>query len=196
MFNGLLHGAVASCGLKPHHHLLHYMYKMSKYSYFDQVWNYKLRRCLFTLLGHLDYIRTTFFHHVSCSATLKHICLSSISSLISMYKSDKNLVSVLKKVNLKQINEFNHLHICRSTPGFWVPQMTRPFASGTGSPGPASGKTHWSILNWETQFKKLLFSYTKEWNRHFFLSCNTPQNCLPIFFLPYNDHCYYPEEEY
>jgi hypothetical protein len=23
-----------------------------------QVWNYKLRRCLFTLLGHLDYIRT------------------------------------------------------------------------------------------------------------------------------------------
>ena len=30
-----------------------------------QIWNYKLRRCLFTLLGHLDYIRTTFFHHVS-----------------------------------------------------------------------------------------------------------------------------------
>lgn len=29
-----------------------------------QVWNYKLRRCLFTLLGHLDYIRTTEFHQV------------------------------------------------------------------------------------------------------------------------------------
>ena len=28
-----------------------------------QVWNYKLRRCLFTLLGHLDYIRTVQFHH-------------------------------------------------------------------------------------------------------------------------------------
>ena len=27
-----------------------------------QVWNYKLRRCLFTLLGHLDYIRTVHFH--------------------------------------------------------------------------------------------------------------------------------------
>lgn len=27
-----------------------------------QVWNYKLRRCLFTLLGHLDYIRTVAFH--------------------------------------------------------------------------------------------------------------------------------------
>jgi WD40 repeat protein len=27
-----------------------------------QVWNYKLRRCLFTLLGHLDYIRTVQFH--------------------------------------------------------------------------------------------------------------------------------------
>ena len=23
-----------------------------------KVWNYKLRRCLYTLLGHLDYIRT------------------------------------------------------------------------------------------------------------------------------------------
>lgn len=27
------------------------------------VWNYKLHRCLFTLLGHLDYIRTVQFHH-------------------------------------------------------------------------------------------------------------------------------------
>jgi coatomer protein complex subunit alpha (xenin) len=28
-----------------------------------KIWNYKLRRCLFTLLGHLDYIRTVQFHH-------------------------------------------------------------------------------------------------------------------------------------
>lgn len=28
-----------------------------------KVWNYKQRRCLFTLLGHLDYIRTVRFHH-------------------------------------------------------------------------------------------------------------------------------------
>lgn len=27
-----------------------------------KIWNYKLRRCLFTLLGHLDYIRTVQFH--------------------------------------------------------------------------------------------------------------------------------------
>ncbi|CAM9824782.1 unnamed protein product, partial [Discosporangium mesarthrocarpum] len=27
------------------------------------VWDYKLRRCLFTLLGHLDYIRTVQFHN-------------------------------------------------------------------------------------------------------------------------------------
>ncbi|XP_022884750.1 coatomer subunit alpha-1-like isoform X2 [Olea europaea var. sylvestris] len=27
------------------------------------VWNYKLHSCLFTLLGHLDYIRTVQFHH-------------------------------------------------------------------------------------------------------------------------------------
>ena len=30
-----------------------------------KVWNYKMRRCLFTLLGHLDYIRTVQFHHES-----------------------------------------------------------------------------------------------------------------------------------
>lgn len=59
-------------GICPKHHIslapyinILYMYMLSKYSCFDQVWNYKLRRCLFTLLGHLDYIRTTFFHHVS-----------------------------------------------------------------------------------------------------------------------------------
>ncbi|XP_069697001.1 coatomer subunit alpha-like isoform X2 [Periplaneta americana] len=28
-----------------------------------KVWNYKQRRCVFTLLGHMDYIRTTMFHH-------------------------------------------------------------------------------------------------------------------------------------
>ena len=27
-----------------------------------KVWSYKLRRCMFTLLGHLDYIRTVEFH--------------------------------------------------------------------------------------------------------------------------------------
>ena len=27
------------------------------------MWNYKLKRCLFTLQGHLDYIRTVQFHH-------------------------------------------------------------------------------------------------------------------------------------
>jgi coatomer protein complex subunit alpha (xenin) len=37
-----------------------------------KVWDFKLRRCLFTLLGHLDYIRTVQFHHeypwiLSCS---------------------------------------------------------------------------------------------------------------------------------
>lgn len=28
-----------------------------------KVWSYQTRRCLFTLNGHLDYIRTVFFHH-------------------------------------------------------------------------------------------------------------------------------------
>ena len=35
-----------------------------------KVWNYKQKRCLFTLLGHLDYIRTTFFHKVGRHLTL------------------------------------------------------------------------------------------------------------------------------
>ena len=28
-----------------------------------KIWNHKVRRCLFTLLGHLDYIRTVSFHN-------------------------------------------------------------------------------------------------------------------------------------
>ncbi|KAL9652734.1 hypothetical protein ABK040_015784 [Willaertia magna] len=27
-----------------------------------KVWNYKLKRCLFTLTGHYDYVRTVEFH--------------------------------------------------------------------------------------------------------------------------------------
>lgn len=27
------------------------------------MWNYKQKRCIFTLIGHLDYIRSTVFHH-------------------------------------------------------------------------------------------------------------------------------------
>ena len=45
----------------------YYIYSLisnSSLLYF-KVWNYKQKKCLFTLLGHLDYIRTTFFHHVS-----------------------------------------------------------------------------------------------------------------------------------
>ena len=28
-----------------------------------KVWSLQTRRCLFTLNGHLDYVRTVFFHH-------------------------------------------------------------------------------------------------------------------------------------
>ena len=35
-----------------------------------KVWDYKLRRCLFTLLGHLDYIRTVQFHPNATQYTL------------------------------------------------------------------------------------------------------------------------------
>jgi len=32
-----------------------------------KVWNYQSKRCLFNLLGHLDYIRTVQFHVVTLS---------------------------------------------------------------------------------------------------------------------------------
>lgn len=28
-----------------------------------KMWNYKLKKCIYTLTGHLDYIRTVYFHH-------------------------------------------------------------------------------------------------------------------------------------
>lgn len=40
-----------------------------------KVWNYKLRRCLFTLLGHLDYIRTVSFHQARTSVKMMRLRL-------------------------------------------------------------------------------------------------------------------------
>ncbi len=48
-----------------------------------QVWNYKLRRCLFTLQGHLDYIRTVQFHHEYpwiVSASDDQVCMPRVCS--------------------------------------------------------------------------------------------------------------------
>jgi coatomer subunit alpha len=28
-----------------------------------KVWNYKMKKCMFTLTGHLDYVRTVQFHN-------------------------------------------------------------------------------------------------------------------------------------
>jgi WD40 repeat protein len=42
-----------------------------------KVWNYKLRRCSFTLVGHLDYIRTVQFHHeVGLACRTSHLRFS------------------------------------------------------------------------------------------------------------------------
>ena len=43
-------------------HLLQPLLVSGGDDYKIKVWDYKLRRCLFTLLGHLDYIRTVQFH--------------------------------------------------------------------------------------------------------------------------------------
>lgn len=39
------------------------MFNFAGDDYKIKVWNYKTHRCLFTLVGHLDYIRTVQFHH-------------------------------------------------------------------------------------------------------------------------------------
>jgi WD40 repeat protein len=54
-----------------------------------KVWNYKLRRCLFTLLGHLDYIRTVQFHQVRSLAprgksAQGHYCLQGSGESVAL----------------------------------------------------------------------------------------------------------------
>ncbi|RXG71607.1 Coatomer subunit alpha [Armadillidium vulgare] len=57
-----------------------------------KVWNYKLRRCLFTLLGHLDYIRTTEFHQ----AEYPWILSASDDQTIRIWNwQSRNCVSIL-----------------------------------------------------------------------------------------------------
>jgi coatomer protein complex subunit alpha (xenin) len=48
-----------------HFHATQPLFASGGDDYKVKVWNYKLRRCLFTLLGHLDYIRTVQFHSES-----------------------------------------------------------------------------------------------------------------------------------
>jgi WD40 repeat protein len=53
-----------------------------------KVWNYQLKRCLFTLLGHLDYIRTVQFHHEVCHCVLIVdfcFCFSKFSCLTNTW---------------------------------------------------------------------------------------------------------------
>jgi WD40 repeat protein len=47
----------------PHGSLSRHLLVSGGDDYKIKVWNYKLRRCSFTLVGHLDYIRTVQFHH-------------------------------------------------------------------------------------------------------------------------------------
>lgn len=114
-----------------------------------QVWNYKLRRCLFTLLGHLDYIRTTFFHHVSpYFFTLKMASLHPFCCHLHEDPTFKcHVYPIVSRsciefhIGLIMHSETHSFPFSRSIHGFWVPQMTRPSVSGTGSPGPVSGKS-------------------------------------------------------
>ncbi len=50
-----------------------------------KVWNYKLRRCLFTLVGHLDYIRTVEFHNEQVSFYIAVVRLMTIDKNQHIY---------------------------------------------------------------------------------------------------------------
>ncbi|VVB08509.1 unnamed protein product [Arabis nemorensis] len=52
-----------SCGLLEHYSYLVDGIVVLQGMITRLVWNYKTHECLFTLLGHLDYIRTVQFHH-------------------------------------------------------------------------------------------------------------------------------------
>mgnify|MGYP000733877840 FL=1 len=59
--------------------------------YTIKMWNYKLRRCLFTLYGHLDYVRTVKFHHTNA-----WIVSSSDDQTIRIWNwQSRNCLSVL-----------------------------------------------------------------------------------------------------
>jgi len=50
-------------GAKAHANVFKPLFVSGGDDYKIKVWSYQTRRCLFTLNGHLDYIRTVFFHH-------------------------------------------------------------------------------------------------------------------------------------
>jgi WD40 repeat protein len=56
------------------------LYNLGGDDYKIKVWNYKLRRCLFTLLGHLDYIRTV---QVSAAANRSAQCSASLPTAVA-----------------------------------------------------------------------------------------------------------------
>ena len=66
-----------------------------------KVWNYKQKRCLFTLLGHLDYIRTTFFHKVHTTIThAQLVCYTHIH------------VHVHFHINAYMYTTCTYIHVC------------------------------------------------------------------------------------
>ena len=52
----------------------------TKDDHFVKVWNYKTKKCLYTLKGHNDYIRTVEFHK-----DLPWICSSSDDSTVRIW---------------------------------------------------------------------------------------------------------------
>lgn len=72
-----------------------------------KVWDYKLRRCLFTLLGHLDYIRTVQFHPGTGAAAFPWILSASDDQTLRLWDfSRRTCLSVL--------TGHNHYVMCAS----------------------------------------------------------------------------------
>ena len=69
-------------------HILQPLFVSGGDDYKIKVWNFKLRKCLFTLLGHLDYIRTTVFQHVrNLISHLFYFILFGMKPIISYFRS-------------------------------------------------------------------------------------------------------------
>ena len=86
-------------------HLLEPLLVSGGDDYKIKVWDYKLRRCLFTLLGHLDYIRTVQFHPNA----------SQFSWILSA--SDDQTIRIwdfVKRSCLSTLTGHNHYVMCAS----------------------------------------------------------------------------------
>ena len=72
-----------------------------------KVWDYKLRRCLFTLLGHLDYIRTVQFHPNTTNNAFPWLLSASDDQTLRLW-------DYARRTCLSVLTGHNHYVMCAS----------------------------------------------------------------------------------